>query len=320
MQDEAVPGRGKLLQLYKLELRALKTEAKRAISKARSKEEKTEAEQKYAEQEQQLLLRQQQLLQMQSASLGDRNGDTREAAADAAVSTEAQMATSPKAQPTDAEKAAIESLEGLSLYKPQAEGRKLSKAQRRREKKHEEMRERERNFEKSRAGKNIGDVEFQHLQTELQTEGFSIFSIPADGNCLFRSIVHQLQQSGSEGGGLDVKGLRHGIANVLLEDRDSFKPFLDEELQQDAAYDAFCENIRSSQDWGGEIELHAATKLLRRPIRVFSYSDSVHTITYGEDEFKEAAPLLLVFHRHLLAAGPHYNSVVPLPEIPDLHN
>lgn len=317
MGADALPGRGKLLQQHKAELRTLKSEAKKALSKAKSKEDKAAAENKYAEIEQQLLQRQHQQLQALAAAAEEDSGaQTPEAgtASAAATAAESQITTAPKSQPAEAEKNVISSLEALSLYGTNGDNRKPSKAQRRREKKQQEMKDREKMLEEARAADTLGPLEWARLEEALQKEGFSICSIPGDGHCLFRAILHQLQQDSPQPEvAFDLKGLRGGIADLMLRERDSFKPFLDEELQQDAAFEAFCENIQNSQDWGGEIELHAASKLLQRPIQVFSLGDDVCIITYGE-EYKENPPIRLVFHRHLLASGPHYNSVIPRAE------
>ncbi|OEH77422.1 OTU-like cysteine protease domain-containing protein [Cyclospora cayetanensis] len=244
---------------------------------------------------------------------------------------------------------AIERLEALSLYEDSGGARKVSRAQRRREKKQLKLRERELMLDEARgrlerveglgAGEgclehddhgfvgrgasskenNLGEEEWAALANELEKEGLTIFSVPGDGNCLFRSIAHQLELNPSANGELDVKRLRGGIADLMKRERDCFKAFLDEQLQQDEAYDAFCENIRSSQDWGGEIEILAASQLLRCPIKVYAVSDAVTVLTYGE-EFCEAQPLRLAFHRFLLAAGPHYNSIVPMPQTSEAEN
>lgn len=320
METEGLPGRGRLLQQHKAELRSLKAEAKKALSKAKFREDKAATETKYAQLEQQLLQRQQQqLLALAAISEEDSGVYTSEAVSAAAAAAEVQVTPSPKSQSAEAEKNAIASLEALSLYGVNGGNKKPSKARRRREKKQQEISHRQMMIDESRAAVSLGAIEWAKLEEALHKEGFAIFSIAGDGHCLFRSIVHQLQQDpSSKDATLDVRGLRGRIADLMLEERDTFKPFLDEELQQDTAYDAFCEHIRNSQDWGGEIELHATSKLLRRPIRVFSLGDSVAATTYGAEEYKGAAPLRLVFHRHLMAAGPHYNSVIPTEDSLDL--
>ncbi|KAL8425613.1 hypothetical protein Efla_006821 [Eimeria flavescens] len=314
MGAEELPSRGKLLHQHKAELRVLKTEAKKALAKAKSKEEKSAAETKYAELEQQLLQRQQQqLLALSAAAAEDTDVSTPEAeAVAAAAEAAARRLTEPANESADAEKATLESLEALTLYRTDRDGRKPSKAQRRRDKKQQQLREKEQLFERARAESNAAEVEWSHLEDALREEGFTIFSVPGDGDCLFRhegAIVHQLKASEGPEAEWDVRALRSKIADLLLQQRDTFKPFLDAEQQQEGEYEAFCENIRCSQDWGGEIELHAASELLQRPIRVFAFNDSVSTITYGEG-FKGKPLLRLVFHRQLLATGPHYNSVL----------
>ena len=45
--------------------------------------------------------------------------------------------------------------------------------------------------------------------------------------------MHQLQLAEGSEGGFDVEGLRGGIADIMKRDRHFFKPFLDEQLQDD---------------------------------------------------------------------------------------
>ena len=73
----------------------------------------------------------------------------------------------------------------------------------------------------------------------------------------------------------------------------------------DAAYDEHCRKVAETAEWGGQPELLALTKLLRRPIWV--HSRDAPLLKMGDDD-AERTPLQLTYHRHYYALGEHYNS------------
>ncbi|KAL6049112.1 OTU domain-containing protein 6B [Balamuthia mandrillaris] len=106
---------------------------------------------------------------------------------------------------------------------------------------------------------------------------------------------------------LSVQQLRTETAAYMLTHADDFKPFVDLEEDTHESFEAYCEAIKSTSSWGGQLELKALTHYLRVPILIHSaYSPDV---VMGEEY--EGSPLHLSFHQHYYTLGEHYNSVVP---------
>ena len=72
----------------------------------------------------------------------------------------------------------------------------------------------------------------------------------------------------------------------------------------DAAFDDHVRKIRDTAEWGGQPELLALARALRRPIRV--HARDAPLLEMGA-EF-DGAPLVVAYHRHYYALGEHYNS------------
>lgn len=68
----------------------------------------------------------------------------------------------------------------------------------------------------------------------------------------------------------------------------------------------YCSKIESSAEWGGQIELQAISKSLKRAIHVVQMGSKV--IIIGE-EFVESPPIFLSYHRYAYGLGEHYNSL-----------
>ncbi|PHJ20417.1 otu family cysteine protease, partial [Cystoisospora suis] len=128
-----------------------------------------------------------------------------------------------------------------------------------------------------------------------------------------------------------VDTLRDRVASFLEEHRDNFQPFLDYSAQSDEGFSAYCEKLRHTAEWGGELELQIIARLLKRHLLVYQMNgDLFLPLHYGEEfanggagkqarkeeeedeEEDQREPLRLSFHKHLLSAGGHYNSVVSL--------
>ena len=65
-------------------------------------------------------------------------------------------------------------------------------------------------------------------------------------------------------------------------------------------------DVESTTTWGGQLEIMALAKALKRRIQVFSATMPV--VVMGE-EFADAPPLRVCYHQHAFGLGEHYNSV-----------
>ena len=125
----------------------------------------------------------------------------------------------------------------------------------------------------------------------------------ADGHCLYRAIADQIGT-----GQAMYKNIRNICADALEENEDEFSPF----AEVSTSYEDYIECVRSSAQWGGQLEVRALASALKRQIIVYAVEYSAPVIM-GE-EFVDKVPIRLSFHRHYYALGEHYNSVVAVEE------
>ena len=90
-----------------------------------------------------------------------------------------------------------------------------------------------------------------------------IIEMKADGNCLFRSISHQLYND--YGQKHDV--IRQEICDYLEQNEDDFKVYL---LLEDCGenedvcdFDDYVEQMRNDGEWGGDVEIVCAARLYK---------------------------------------------------------
>lgn len=85
----------------------------------------------------------------------------------------------------------------------------------------------------------------------------------SDGNCLFRSISDQLYYDYGE----KHDGVRSEICDYIEAKEDDFSVFLvldeSEEDEDAASFEAYVSNMRQDGEWGGNLELVAASRLYR---------------------------------------------------------
>jgi len=221
----------------------------------------------------------------------------------------------------------VETFEDLSLYgKAEAAeargGAKPSKAQRQREKRAKEEAEREARIKEELA--NIGDtqqkIEARQLFELLAPLGLRVHDIPADGHCLYRSLSHQLHLA--DGAATSYQELRRAAAEYMRAHPDDFLPFADLSPYEDeegdfvggreGAWSSYLADVADSATWGGQLELQAISRQLRRRIRVVTVG--MPLLTLGEDiaEGDQAGgDLTVCYLKHAYGLGEHYNSVVP---------
>lgn len=191
---------------------------------------------------------------------------------------------------------------------------RVSKAQRRRNKKAVENKERTELIRaqelENRKGPRI--IEMDKIKGFLLELGLSIYSIPADGNCLYCSVNHQLKTTGREE--YSVAELRKITADYMRAHKDDILPFMSHEFDDDEEfteeqYEKYCAKVANTTEWGGQVEILALSNVLKCPIKIIQATAS--PMTQGEDF--EGPPLILTYHRHLYRLGEHYNSTRPVP-------
>ncbi|CAD6191331.1 unnamed protein product [Caenorhabditis auriculariae] len=144
-------------------------------------------------------------------------------------------------------------------------------------------------------------------------KNLEMFEISPDGDCMYNAIAHQMARSGVPVNG---KTLRRRCAEYMRKNKNDFLPFLsrdDGEPLDDDGYEKYLEGVERMAEkggvWGGELELNALSRELRRVIEVLK-TDGLRR--YG-DEFddKKHDPLRVIYLRSAYRLGEHYNSTIP---------
>lgn len=90
-----------------------------------------------------------------------------------------------------------------------------------------------------------------------------IIEMMADGNCLFRSISHQLYNDY----GQKHHEVRQEICDYLEENEDDFKVYLlledSSESDDVCEFDKYVEQMREDGEWGGDVEIVCAARLYK---------------------------------------------------------
>lgn len=190
-----------------------------------------------------------------------------------------------------------------------------SKAARRRRKKAEQEAESQRRIdtEKANMGKSARAIELDAIENQLKPKNLRIHPVAADGHCLYSAIAHQMDVHNiSSPVAASVDGLRNAAADHLLQHRNEFMPFIDGINGDNKAFEQYCDQLRNTAAWGGQIELSILANVLRTPIEV--YAADLPVVKMGDNYAKndiDGGTLRVSFHRRYLGLGEHYNSVVP---------
>mmetsp|Transcript_2759 Transcript_2759/g.3945 ORF Transcript_2759/g.3945 Transcript_2759/m.3945 type:complete len:250 (-) Transcript_2759:1278-2027(-) len=177
----------------------------------------------------------------------------------------------------------------------------VSKGQRRRLKQQEEELERLKRAEaiKAGAGPSKGQVELEYIEKRIKPMGLELKPMEADGHCLYRAVADQLDKFGESSEPHLL--LRSICATYMRAHPHLFEGFMVDDL----SFDDYCNRIRDTADWGGQLELRALACALETPIKVVSAE--TEPVIMGEEYRGE--PIVVTFHQHYLSLGEHYNSV-----------
>lgn len=96
---------------------------------------------------------------------------------------------------------------------------------------------------------------------------------------MYNAIISQLKDH-NRASFENAKALRVKLSELLLKESNEFLAFVAEDMgiyffyfyvSLQESYKTYCEKLRSTREWGGQIELRALTMLLKSQIYVFRY-------------------------------------------------
>lgn len=147
---------------------------------------------------------------------------------------------------------------------------------------------------------NLGTTAFERFEAGLAAKGLRLEPQAGDGNCLFRSIAHQVYGDPS----LHADCRAHAVS-YLRENITWLSGFVEGE---EAGAEEYLEDMAHLAVWGGEPELVAFHEMYRRPIEVYSgheRSGAALIMLYASAALPGTAPVRLSYY-----GGGHYDSIV----------
>ncbi|XP_058059190.1 deubiquitinase OTUD6B [Anopheles bellator] len=220
------------------------------------------------------------------------------------------------------EPAAVEEVNGLDNKPDHQEEPRSSKAQRRREKKEQDDRERQARIKEEEAVvlKNSPRIiENNRINETLRQRNMISFAVPADGDCLYNAINHQLSLLGI--GEYSVSDLRNLAAEYIESNKETMICYMSHpdtgDMLDSAGFTKYCQQLRSTKVWGGEIEIKALSSSLKCPIEIIQANGPSTVHGQLEDASRK---LILTYHRHMYRLGEHYNSTKPVPVVEEKHD
>jgi len=194
-----------------------------------------------------------------------------------------------------------------SVHGVQAAGRgsTISKQAKRKQKKDLEERERDRRISEEKAGAapSAREIEMNQMAEQLAPLGLQVKDISADGHCLYRAVAHQLQLRNASS--CDYLACRSTAAAYMRSHPADFEPFI-----EGSSLSTYAQQVESSNEWGGHLEISALSHANKCTIVVFSAM--VPVVVVGEEYSGNGPRLELSYHKHYYGLGEHYNSLVPL--------
>ena len=131
----------------------------------------------------------------------------------------------------------------------------------------------------------------EKIKNELESLGYYVVEAKGDGNCLFRSVSEQI-----EGDENNYKKYRERCVDYILQNKDDFAPFLDE----DEPFDNYIEKISKDGEWGGNLEIYALSMALEANFCIYIYNQPCYVIKNWEIPKYN---IFLSYHN-----GKHFNS------------
>ncbi len=128
--------------------------------------------------------------------------------------------------------------------------------------------------------------------------------VDPDGNCLFRAAsvalsgdFHMPKADEDE----SARQLRSDVITFMRLNKNSFASFMQEGLD----FEQYAETMSNERVWGGEFEVSAIARLKRRPVHVYTRTDTEYVLLsqYPAGSKDCGDKICLLFH------GRHYDAL-----------
>ena len=158
------------------------------------------------------------------------------------------------------------------------------------------MSKKERNAYRKKKNRRKDEIDEEFVK-DLEKLGYFIREVGGDGNCLFRSVSDQMDNTEK-----NHKLYREICIDYMQKNQDEFAPF----IEDDETYDKYLERMGEDGEWGGNLEIYALSKALNANFYIYIHKHPMYIVNNFEKPKKN---ILMTYHE-----GKHYNSLRKLEE------
>ena len=158
------------------------------------------------------------------------------------------------------------------------------------------QKKKERNAYRKKKNRQKDEIDEEFIK-DLEKIGYFIREVGGDGNCLFRSVSDQMDNTEK-----NHKMYREMCLTYMKNNPDEFSPF----IEDDETFDKYLERMGEDGEWGGNLEIYALSKTLNANFYIYIHKHPMYIVNNFEHPKKN---ILLTYHE-----GKHYNSLRKLEE------
>ena len=158
------------------------------------------------------------------------------------------------------------------------------------------QKKKERNAYRKKKNRQKDEIDEEFIK-DLEKIGYFIREVGGDGNCLFRSVSDQMDNTEK-----NHKMYREMCLTYMKNNPDEFSPF----IEDDETFDKYLERMGEDGEWGGNLEIYALSKILNANFYIYIHKHPMYIVNNFEKPKKN---ILLTYHE-----GKHYNSLRKLEE------
>ena len=179
-----------------------------------------------------------------------------------------------------------------------AEQKKQQNRERRQRKQQKKMQMEHEFAENLKNVRTKGEIEIEELTAQLHKIHLKMHPVMGDGHCLYRAVAFNLARAGRQEFS-EFTAVRAACADEMRKNREKYQDFVGAEC-----YDAYCDKVQNSAEWGGEVELSALSNAFQMSFIV--HRRGQEPMKHGDYETTSQVAFLEFF----TTSGGHYNSVV----------
>ena len=136
------------------------------------------------------------------------------------------------------------------------------------------MSKKERNAYRKKKNRRKDEIDEEFVK-DLEKLGYFIREVGGDGNCLFRSVSDQMDNTEK-----NHKLYREICIDYMKKNQDEFAPF----IEDDETYDKYLERMGEDGEWGGNLEIYALSKALNANFYIYIHKHPMYIVNNFEEK------------------------------------